>query len=438
MLQRRRTIVGAFLLLFIGLFGLAGTAPAMAEGSAIVGVITDPSGNPVPDVLIGVAAEGFTETGTTGPDGAFRIEIPKGGSYEVSIDVTTLPEGISLAKAEDESRTLLVLGGEKKIIIKLVDGEGTQSAGPIDPETGEASVSATGGPGQQVIQLFFDGILFGILIALGALGLNLIFGTTGLTNFSHGELLTLGAFTAIVLNELGVHIIIAAPIAVIFSALIYGGGQNKLLWKPLRRRRTGLIASMIVTIGLAITLRYTLLLFFGGSPRSYQQYAGMTGISIGPFSTTPKALILAAIAVVVLAVTVFWLQNSRIGKATRAVSDNPALASTTGINVERVISVVWILGAGLAAFAGIYLGLTQDVTWNMGQRLLLVMFAAITLGGLGTIWGAIVGSLVVGVFIQMTTLFIPTEMKTVGALFLMIVILMVRPQGLLGRRERVG
>lgn len=438
MQQRRRTIVGAFLLMFIGLFGLAGTAPAMAEGSAIVGVITDPSGNPVPDVLIGVAAEGFTETGKTGPDGAFRIEIPKGGSYEVSIDVTTLPEGISLAKAEDESRTLLVLGGEKKIIIKLVDGEGTQSAAPIDPETGEASSSAAGGTGQQVIQLFFDGILFGILIALGALGLNLIFGTTGLTNFSHGELLTLGAFTAIVLNELGVHIIIAAPIAIIFSALIYGGGQNKLLWKPLRRRRTGLIASMIVTIGLAITLRYTLLLFFGGSPRSYQQYAGMSGISIGPFSTTPKALILAAIAVVVLAVTVFWLQNSRIGKATRAVSDNPALASTTGINVERVISVVWILGAGLAAFAGIYLGLTQDVTWNMGQRLLLVMFAAITLGGLGTIWGAIVGSLVVGVFIQMTTLFIPTEMKTVGALFLMIVILMVRPQGLLGRRERVG
>jgi neutral amino acid transport system permease protein len=436
--QRRRAIIGAFLMMFVGLFGLAGTAPAMAESSAIVGVITDPSGNPVPNVLIGVAAEGFTETGTSGPDGAFRIEIPKGGSYEVSIDVTTLPEGISLAKAEDESRTLLVLGGEKKIIIKLVDGEGTESAAPIDPETGEASTSAAGGTGQQVIQLFFDGILFGILIALGALGLNLIFGTTGLTNFSHGELLTLGAFTAIVLNELGVHIIIAAPIAVIFSALIYGGGQNKFLWKPLRRRRTGLIASMIVTIGLAITLRYTLLLFFGGSPRSYQQYAGMSGISIGPFSTTPKALILAAIAIVVLAVTVFWLQNSRIGKATRAVSDNPALASTTGINVERVISVVWILGAGLAAFAGIYLGLTQDVTWNMGQRLLLVMFAAITLGGLGTIWGAIVGSLVVGVFIQMTTLFIPTEMKTVGALFLMIVILMVRPQGLLGRRERVG
>ena len=441
MLQRRRTIAGAFVLAFVALFGLAATAPAFAEGTAIVGVVNDPSGLPVPGVVIGVTAEGFTETTTTGPDGAFRVELPSGGSYQVDIDVTTLPEGISLAKAEDESRSLLVLGGDKKIIIKLIDGDGTISSGAVDPETGESTAPVgveSGGTGQKVIQLFFDGILFGILIALGALGLNLIFGTTGLTNFSHGELLTLGAFTAIVLNELGVHIIIAAPIAILFSALVFGGGQNKVLWKPLRRRRTGLIASMIVTIGLAITLRYTLLLFFGGSPRSYQQYAGMAGINIGPFSTTPKALILAGIAVIVLGVTVFWLQSSRIGKATRAVSDNPALAATTGINVERVISVVWILGAGLAAFAGIYLGLTQDVTWNMGQRLLLVMFAAITLGGLGTIWGAIVGSLVVGVFIQMTTLFIPTEMKTVGALFLMIVILMVRPQGLLGRRERVG
>lgn len=147
---------------------------------------------------------------------------------------------------------------------------------------------------------------------------------------------------------------------------------------------------------------------------------------------------LAALAAIAIALTVLWLQRSRIGKATRAVSDNPALASATGIDVERVISVVWTLGAGLAAFAGIYLGLTQDVSWNMGQRLLLVMFAAVTLGGLGTIYGAIVGALVVGMFIQLSTLIIPTEMKTVGALFLMIVILLVRPQGILGRRERVG
>ena len=290
----------------------------------------------------------------------------------------------------------------------------------------------------QIAQLVVDGLLLGIMIALGAVGLNLIFGTTGLTNFSHGELLTLGAFTAIVINELGVNIVFAAPIAVVISAFLWGWGQNRILWRPLRRRRTGLIPAMVVTIGLAITLRYTILLFFKGGPRTYEQFAGQAGIEIGPVSVTPKALILAGISIVLLGATVLWLQRSRIGKATRAVSDNPALASATGIDVERVISVVWTLGAGLAAFAGIYLGMTQNVQWNMGQRLLLIMFAAVTLGGLGTVYGALVGSIVVGLFIQLSTLVIPTEMKTVGALFLMIVILLVRPQGILGRRERVG
>ena len=140
----------------------------------------------------------------------------------------------------------------------------------------------------------------------------------------------------------------------------------------------------------------------------------------------------------ILAATLLWVQRSRIGKATRAVSDNPALASATGIDVERVIAVVWTVAAGLAAYAGIYLGMTQNSIWNMGQRILLVLFAAVILGGLGTVYGALVGALVVGVFIQLTTLVIPPEMKTVGALFLMIVILLIRPQGLLGRRERVG
>ena len=120
------------------------------------------------------------------------------------------------------------------------------------------------------------------------------------------------------------------------------------------------------------------------------------------------------------------------------MSDNPALASASGVNVERVISVVWIVGATLAALAGIFLGMTQNVVWTMGQYLLLTMFAAIVLGGLGTIGGAIVGAFVVGVFVQLSTLIVPTELKTAAALLLMIVLLLVRPQGLLGRPERVG
>lgn len=143
----------------------------------------------------------------------------------------------------------------------------------------------------------------------------------------------------------------------------------------------------------------------------------------------------AAIALVLVAVA---LLRTRIGKATRAVADNPALASSSGINVNRVISVVWTVGAALAGMCGFILALSIQVNYQMGQLLLLLVFASVTLGGLGTVWGAVLGSLVVGIFIEVSTLVIPAELKNAGALFVLIIILLVRPQGLLGRRERVG
>lgn len=431
MLMRLRATALAGLLVLVGAFAAAVVAPsaALAAETTLVGNLTAPDGSPVEGVTISASStDGFSETATTDAAGDFAIPLPGGGTYQIEIDTATLPDGIALAKTEDASRSLLVLGGEKRILTKLVEGEGGGSGGG-------GFIDVTG---DQFLQLLFDGILFGVMIALGALGLNMVFGTTGLTNFSHGDLLTLGAFTALVLNQAGLHIIIAGPIAIVIAAVLFGWGQNKVLWRPLRRRKTGLVAMMIISIGLAIVIRYGVALFFGNGPQNYKQYAGQPGISIGPVSTTPKALILAGLAIIALTATLIWVARSRIGKATRAVSDNPALASATGIDVERVIAVVWIVAAGLAAFAGVYLGLTQDNMWNMGQRLLLIIFASVILGGLGTVYGAIVGALVVGVFIQMTTLVLPTEMKTVGALFVMIVILLFRPQGILGRRERVG
>ena len=427
MLRRARLAMGVLLLTSIAFLVSGSFSPASAAESAIIGTLSTPGGEPVVGVVITATdADGVITSGTSNDKGLFAVPLPAGGTYLVEIDVATLPDGITLNNEADVSRSLLVLGGEKKILIGLSEGG----------ESGIVSVES--GTTERVIQLLLDGILYGLMIALGAVGMNLVFGTTGLTNFSQGELLSLGAFTALVFNTAGLNIIIAAPIAIVFCAFVFGWGQNRILWRPLRRRKTGLIAAMIVSIGLAILLRYTLVFFFGGGQKSYEQFAGQPGIEIGPFNTTPKALILGVIAVIALTATVTWLQRSRIGKATRAVSDNPALASATGIDVERVISVVWTIGAGLAAFAGIYLGMTQTSVWNMGQRVLLVLFAAVILGGLGTIYGAIVGAMVVGIFVQLTTLVIPTEMKTVGALFLMILILMVRPQGLLGRRERVG
>lgn len=408
---------------------LMGLGASHAAGPSITATVSDADKAPIPGVAVTVTGpDGFTGSAETDDKGEATVEVPGSGKYTVTVDEATIPSGDSIKGGPE--RVVNVLTGDKKALFAVgVPGEDDGGGG-----------SAGGITGARVLQLFIDGIILSLVIALGALGLNLIFGTTGLTNFSHGELLTLGAFTALVINSapIGLNILIAAPIAIVVSALLWGWGQNQILWRPLRKKRTGLIAAMIVSIGLAITIRYVLLLVFGGQPRSYEQFSGQPGIEIGPVFVTPKSIVLSVLAVAALAVTVWWLRSSRIGKATRAVSDNPALASSSGVNVERVISVVWIIGAGLAAFAGIFLGLTQNVVWTMGQYLLLTMFAAIVLGGLGTIGGALVGAFVIGITVQMSTLVVPTELKTAAALFLMIVLLLVRPQGLLGRPERVG
>jgi len=413
---------------------LVGVGSAAAEGPSITAVVTGADKAPIPGVTINVTGpDGFTGSGETDAEGLATIEVPAAGKYSATVDVSTLPVGVEVKSGPE--RSVNVLQGDKKALFPLVPvGEGGDSGG----DSGGGGIFS-GITVDRVLQLILDGVILSLIIALGALGLSLIFGTTGLSNFAHGELLTLGAFTVLVLNTtFGLNLLIAAPIGIVISAALWGWGQNQILWKPLRKRGTGLIAAMIVSIGLAIAIRYTLLFFFGGSPESYAQFAGQPGIDLGPVFITPKAIYLSIIAIIFLAAAVAWLKMSRLGKATRAVSDNPALASASGVNVERVISVVWILGALLAAYGGVFLGMTQNVVWTMGQFLLLTLFAAVVLGGLGTIGGAIVGSFVVGITVQLSTLIVPPELKTASALLLMIVLLLIRPQGLLGRPERVG
>jgi branched-chain amino acid transport system permease protein len=128
-----------------------------------------------------------------------------------------------------------------------------------------------------------------------------------------------------------------------------------------------------------------------------------------------------------------------MGKATRAVSDNADLAAASGINVDQVIRVVWIMAGGLAGLAGIlWAYFRPGLKWDMGEKILLFIFAAGVLGGLGTAFGAFVGAMIVGVLIETSAQFIPSDLKYVGALLVMIIILLFRPQGILGRRERIG
>jgi branched-chain amino acid transport system permease protein len=233
-------------------------------------------------------------------------------------------------------------------------------------------------------------------------------------------------------------VLAAAPLAVLLGAGISGFLQDKYLWKPLRKRGTGLIAMLVISIGFAIFLRYFFLFIFGGDTRQLPQYAGQAGLELGLVNITPKSILTTVIGVLFISGATLWLLRTRMGKASRAVADNPALASASGIDVQRVIRAVWILGAALASYAGVIITVNQGVSFLMGQDMLLLIFAAVTLGGLGTANGALVGSLIIGLFVQLSTLFIPTELKYVGALIVLILILVIRPQGILGKQERVG
>jgi branched-chain amino acid transport system permease protein len=411
-------------LLFAGGVAMLTPGIASAEGEQIVGKLSTSRSGPIAGVEVTATDEGGTEVGsdTTGDDGRFEIDLPGPGTYTVKIDASNLPENVKLGSGGD-SRTLEITAGRVQ---------------PVNFGLSDGTTGAGSGGSSRVVQLLVDGIRFGLLIAMCAVGLSLIFGTTGLTNFAHGELVTIGAVIAWYINvSLGVPIVLATVIAVIVGAG-FGALNDLALWRPLRRRGTGLVAALVVSIGLSLALRYLVQIFFGGRSRPYEGLGSSRAVNYGLFTLTNRALLSIAISVVVLVLVALMLQRTKIGKAMRAVADNRDLAASSGIDVDRVILFVWALGGALATLGGVLLGLSDRVQWDMGFRLLLLMFAGVTLGGLGTAYGALIGSLVVGIFVQLSTLVIPSDIKYVGGLLLLIVILVIRPQGILGSRARVG
>ncbi|MGX5654652.1 branched-chain amino acid ABC transporter permease [Geodermatophilus nigrescens] len=411
------------LLVLVAATGMAFLAPgiASAEGEQVLGTLQTSRSGPIEGVEVTVTQAGGQEIDSveTDEEGRWSVDLPGPGEYTVTIDADGLPEGVELAGADN--RTVTVDEGRRQaVIIGLEDGSRGGGGGTV-----------------RAVQLLVDGIRFGLLIAMAAVGLSLIFGTTGLTNFAHGELVTIGAVVAWYVNVSGgVPLIAATLIAMVAGAAV--GALNELgLWRPLRRRGTGLIAALVVSIGLSLLLRYLIQIVYGGRSSPYQVSTGRA-VDYGLFTLTNRALVSIVVSLVVLVLVAVMLQRTKIGKAMRAVADNRDLAASSGIDVNRVILVVWMMGGALAALGGVLLGLSDQVQWDMGFRLLLLMFAGVTLGGLGTAYGALVGSLIVGVFVQMSTLVIPNDVKYVGGLLLLIVILVIRPQGILGSRVRIG
>jgi neutral amino acid transport system permease protein len=260
-------------------------------------------------------------------------------------------------------------------------------------------------------------------------------------NFAHGELVTIGALAAFFLNAAtpgpGWGLVGSALVAVLVGALV-GGALELGLWRPLRARGIGRIQLFIVSIGLSLLLRHVLLVLFGSRPRPYADFVIQETLDLGPVALTPRDLVITVLSLAVLVAVGVMLLRTRIGRAMRAVADDRDLAEASGIDVSRVILVVWVLGGGLAALGGVLFGLSEIVAWDMGFRLLLLMFAAVILGGLGSAFGAMAGGLVVGLVAQLSTAWAPVELQNAWALAVLIAVLLVRPQGIFGRAQRVG
>ncbi|MGA0733314.1 MAG: ABC transporter permease subunit [Candidatus Nanopelagicales bacterium] len=379
-------------------------------------------GTPLDGVLIKVSGQGYEAEVVTDAEGKWRVGVPSKGDYQVTLIEDTLPEGIAVL--EGGSTQLVTVGPGGRVSKNFFIGEGER-----------ITVSLT----DQVIARIIYGLNFGLMLALAAIGLSLVFGTTGLSNFAHSEMVTFGAITSLILvNVISMPIWLALPLAVVISGLM-GWGLDAGLWTPLRRKGLGLVQLMIVSIGLSLAARYVYQFIIGGGT---EQLPGATAPKMQLFGAVVLSWVdIASMAISLVAILIFayWLIFTKIGKATRAISDNASLAAASGIDVDRVIRIVWILAAALAGLAGIlWAYFRPGIKWDMGAQILLLIFAAVTLGGLGTAFGALLGALIVGVLIETSALVIPNDLKYVGALVVLIVILLFRPQGILGKKERIG
>lgn len=362
--------------------------------------------------------------GVTDSSGSAIIPVPAKDDYVVTLDVASLPSGVTLVE------------GTKTVVNIVKDAFTTNSkrvtffAGSV----GESGASLF----DRIAQRLVDGVRLGLIIAICSVGLSLIFGTTGLTNFAHGEMVTFGGLIAFWFNVLlGIPLLIAAPVVIALGGVL-GLAMNGIIFAKLRKRGIGLISQLVVSVGLSIMLRNMYLYQFGGRTRPLDDFSLQVAKSFGPVSITMRDLTTAIISLVVLLSVAGFLQRSRTGKAIRAVSDNPSLASSTGIDTQKIIRVVWFAGGALAAMGGVFRGLDEQVGFEMGSGLIFLMFAGITLGGLGSAYGALIGGFFVGLLVELASLIVPAELKNAPALLILIVVLVVRPQGILGRKQRVG
>jgi len=279
----------------------------------------------------------------------------------------------------------------------------------------------------EFLQLLVYGVVLGSILTLGAIGVSMIFGILRFAHFAHGDMMTVGAYGALaVVGTVGVPVWVAIPAAMAFTI-----GIALLIDQTIYRRlrRTQPVILLISSFGIALALRSLVQLVFGTQNQVFQQGIQLPyrvgGLVIKPDHIT---IVLGSMFLVIL--VHLFLSRTKIGKAMRAMSDNVDLALACGIPAEKVVRWTWVIAGALAAGAGIFLGMDSQIHPVMGWNFLLPVFAATILGGIGKPYGAIAGGMVIGIAMELSTMVIEPIYKPAVAFAIMVVMLIVRPQGL--------
>jgi branched-chain amino acid transport system permease protein len=296
-----------------------------------------------------------------------------------------------------------------------------------------------------IAQALADGIFTGAIVALGAIGVSFTLQIMRFANFSHSELLTWGAYLALVFVafagpgtptgpfSFGWQLLAAAAFAALLTGLA-AWAVDLLVFRRLRRRGAHPLAMVFAAFGAALVMRHLVVLVWGHESYFYTRELQIAWEVMGVKLLPDQAFILLLALAVVSALHLF-LTYSRTGMAMRAMAESPALAQACGIEVDAVIRTTWIVSGALAALAGVFTGLTPQLHPEIGFNLLLALFAAAILGGAGNLPGAVVGGLLVGIAENVALLFVSPGYKNAMPFLLLLLVLLVRPQGIFAERR---
>ena len=281
-------------------------------------------------------------------------------------------------------------------------------------------------------QVTINGVVAGNYFALGAVGLTLIFAVLRLVNFAHGEFLTFGAYMLLVGNAVGLPLVVSVAFGVVATAVL-GVVLEVSLWRPVRRKRVGELQLLLLALGLAFFMRNAIA--FVAGPEDRATGANTTAsVQVGEFRIGRTELIVTLVGLTVIVLVAVALKYSSLGRQARALADSIQLSETTGIDTDRVVLITWAASAGLAGLAGILYALPAGVVNpNLGFSLILSIFAAVVVGGIGNAYGALAGGLLIGLVQEWSTLVIDPSMKVAVGFAVLILVLLIRPQGLFGR-----